>query len=214
MLWSSPVIPRRSQADRKAQTRKALLDATIQSLVEVGYAKTTTTEITARAGVSQGALFKHFATKEALLSVAAADLCASLFPKFRKAMRSHSKGSDPIEGAIAGLWSVFKTDEVRVLHELYAAAPTEPGLREALVPVLATHREKIQAEGKLLLPELASMPNFDAAVDFVVTAMQGAAIVLFAGYEKVREQALLDGLVLLVRAAPLLLDVANSTRTP
>ena len=196
---------RRTQADRRASTRQALLDATIQSLTELGYARTTTTEITARAGVSQGALFKHFATKEALLSAAAAELCAALFPKFRKGMRSHRSGKDPVERALRGLWSVFKTDEVRVLHELYAAAPTEKALRAALIPILAEHRENVIAEGKHLFPELAALPNFDTAVDFIITSMQGAALVLFAGQDAKKEKAFLDGLGLLIRAAPMLL---------
>jgi AcrR family transcriptional regulator len=202
---------RRTQADRRATTRKAILDATILSLRELGYAKTTTTEITARAGVSQGALFNHFGSKEALLSAAAEALCASLFPKFRASLRSAQGTRDPIARAVSGLWTIFKTEEVRVLHELYAAAPTEPALRAALLPILEAHRKNIQDEARVLFPELAALPNFETAVDFVITAMQGAAIVLFAGQDLHREQAFLDGLAVLVRAAPLVLG-AGATR--
>lgn len=204
-LYVKKAPVRRTQADRRATTRKALLDATILSLRELGYAKTTTTEIVTRAEMSQGALFKHFGSKEALLSTAAAELCASLFPKFRVSMRSARGATDPVARALAGLWAVFKTEEVRVLHELYAAAPTEPALKAALVPIMASHRNNIQDEAKTLFPELAALPSFDTAVDFVITAMQGAAMVLFAGQDPKREQAFLDGLALLVRAAPMLL---------
>ncbi len=207
MLNSVTEPARRTQADRRATTRKALLDATVECLTAVGYAKTTTTEIATRAGLSQGALFKHFPTKEALLSAAAAELCAATFPKFRHAMRSHRAGKDPIERALRGLWSVFKTDEVRVLHELYTAAPTEPALRAALIPVLQKHHENILEEGKSLFPDLGALASYDVAVAFVVTAMQGAALTLFVGEDKKREKAFLDGLGLLVRAAPLLLGV-------
>ena len=194
---------RRTQADRKAQTRSALLDATIRSLVELGYARTTTTEIVSRASLSQGALFKHFATKEALLAAAAAELCASLFPRFEKAMRTHRSGKDPVERAVRGLWSVFETVEVRVLHELYAAAPTEPALKDALLPIMASHREHIHEEARDLFPELAGANAFAPTVDLVITAMQGAALVLFADRDKAREKAFLDGLATLVRAGPL-----------
>ncbi len=205
---ASPVAPaRRSQADRRAATRKAILDATVLSLRELGYAKTTTTEITARASVSQGALFKHFPSKEAILSAAAEALCASLFPRFRQSMQNARGATDPVARALAGLWAVFKTDEVRVLHELYAAAPTEPALRASLLPIMAAHRLNIQDEARTLFPELAALPNFEAAVDFVITAMQGAALVLFAGEDRAREREFLDGLGLLVRAAPMLLHV-------
>jgi len=196
------VNTRRTQADRKATTRRALLDATIQSLVDLGYANTTTSEVVARAGVSQGALFKHFATKEALLSAAAEELCSSLFPKFRRAMRTHRSGKDALERAIRGLWSVFETKEVRVLHELYSAAPTEPALREALLPIIAKHHKHILDEARNLFPDLAEFPTFERSVEIVIFAMQGAAMMLFAGRSNSRERALLDGLALLIRAAP------------
>jgi AcrR family transcriptional regulator len=205
-------MTRRTQADRKATTRRALLDATIQSLVELGYANTTTSEIVARAGVSQGALFKHFATKEALLSAAAEELCSSLFPKFRRAMRTHRSGKDALERAIRGLWSVFETAEVRVLHELYAAAPTEPALRDALSPIVAKHHKHILDEARSLFPDLAELVHFERAVEIVVAAMQGAAMMLFTGRNNSRERALLEGLAFLIRAAPAALSAPQAPK--
>ncbi|HMI83406.1 MAG TPA: helix-turn-helix domain-containing protein [Polyangiaceae bacterium] len=205
-------MTRRTQADRKATTRRALLDATIQSLVELGYANTTTSEIVARAGVSQGALFKHFATKEALLSAAAEELCSSLFPKFRRAMRTHRSGKDALERAIRGLWSVFETAEVRVLHELYAAAPTEPALRDALSPIVAKHHKHILYEARSLFPDLAELVHFERAVEIVVAAMQGAAMMLFTGRNNSRERTLLEGLAFLIRAAPAALSAPQAPK--
>lgn len=167
----------------------------MQTLKELGYAKTTTTEIVARAGVSQGALFRYFPTKEALLSAAATALCASLFPRFRAAMRASKKGSDSIEQGIRGLWRVFKTEEVRVLHELYAAAPTEPQLKEALLPVLVAHRAHTFEVARELLPGLAHAPEFEAAADLVLATMTGAALMLLGDTDRQREEAFLMWLV-------------------
>ena len=61
----------RSQRERREETRGRLLAATQTSLVELGYAGATTTAICRRAGVSQGALFKHFASKGELLAATA-----------------------------------------------------------------------------------------------------------------------------------------------
>ena len=77
--------PRRTQAERRETTRQALLEATIASLVEAGYARTTTTEVVRRAGVSQGALFNHFPTKSALVAAAAEQLFADLVSVFEDA---------------------------------------------------------------------------------------------------------------------------------
>src|SRR5271154_2528623 len=61
---------RRTQAERRAATRTALLDAAIDCLAEEGYAKTTTRRIAQRAGVTPGALQHHFATRAELLGQA------------------------------------------------------------------------------------------------------------------------------------------------
>ena len=50
---------RRTQAERTATTRAALLAATVDVLVERGYRATTTQDVARRAGVSYGALLHH-----------------------------------------------------------------------------------------------------------------------------------------------------------
>lgn len=197
----APPLARRTQSERRASTQSALLEAAVRTLRELGYARTTTTEIVARAGVSQGALFRYYPTKEALLSAAAATLCASLFPRFRAAMQARKKGIDPIEQGIRGLWRVFLTDEVRVLHELYAAAPNEPGLKQALLPVLVAHRAQTFELARELLPGLASSPQFEAAADLVLAAMTGAALMTLGERDRKREDAFLESLVGSARVA-------------
>ena len=117
-------------------------------------------------------------------------------------MRGHRSGKHPVERALRGLWLVFKSDEVRVLHELYAAAPNEAALRMALAPVLHAHREHVIAEARMLVPELATMPGFEIAIDFVVAAMEGASLTLFTEPGQKRERAFLRGLELMIRRAP------------
>ena len=58
---------RRTQEERSAETKKRLLEATIDYLNELGYNKTGTVEIARRAGVSRGALVHHFPSKHDLI---------------------------------------------------------------------------------------------------------------------------------------------------
>ena len=66
----------RTQAERSATTRQALLDATIRCLVEEGYANTTTARVAELAGVSRGAHLHHFQTRSSLVAAAVEHLRA------------------------------------------------------------------------------------------------------------------------------------------
>src|SRR6478735_1227651 len=67
----------RTQQQRRDETRRALLDAAVESLIQVGFARTTTLEVQRRADVSRGALLHHFPSKAELL-VAAVDHLAEM----------------------------------------------------------------------------------------------------------------------------------------
>ncbi|MEA2780977.1 MAG: hypothetical protein QOK29_2521 [Rhodospirillaceae bacterium] len=60
------VSPKRQSA-RRADTRRAIIEATIDLLVEEGFAATTIRSVSGRAGSSVGAVQYHFPTKQALL---------------------------------------------------------------------------------------------------------------------------------------------------
>jgi AcrR family transcriptional regulator len=58
---------RRSHAERTAETRARLIAAVVESIAEVGLARTTAPEIARRAGVTWGAVQHHFGGKEGML---------------------------------------------------------------------------------------------------------------------------------------------------
>jgi AcrR family transcriptional regulator len=69
---SADVRPkRRSHAEIRAQTRDALLDAGVAVLAEHGYAGTTQAMVVARSGLSNGAMWRSFPTKTALMAAIA-----------------------------------------------------------------------------------------------------------------------------------------------
>jgi AcrR family transcriptional regulator len=169
--------PRRSQATRRAETRGRLLAAAIESLVELGYGRATTTEVCARAGLSQGALFKHFATKAELVSAAAEHLFEALVADYRVRFSARSGQPDRAAAAVDVLWEIFEQPRLAAAFELYLAARTDPELAARLAPVAARHGENLRREARALFPEAAlHHPDFEPLIDVVVGAFQGEAI--------------------------------------
>src|SRR5687767_1563795 len=97
---AAPARPRRTQQQRREETRRRLLDATIQVLVEQGYARLTTVEVAQRAGVSQGAVFTHFDTKADLLAAAVEHLFPRLIQDYLAGFGGLSSVQDRISAAV------------------------------------------------------------------------------------------------------------------
>ena len=98
---------RRSQAERSATTREALLDAAIACLIEEGYASTTTSRVAERAGVSRGAHLHHFQTRTALVGAAVEQLARRWLGELRDASEAlpdgpgaHARRPRPAVGAL------------------------------------------------------------------------------------------------------------------
>jgi AcrR family transcriptional regulator len=197
-----PVPPaRRSQPQRRAATRARLLTATQAALVEHGYAGTTTTEVCRRAGLSQGALFKHFASKGELLASTAEQLFAHLIDAYRDGLPRLAGVQDRAEAAVQLLWEVFEDARLVAAIELYAAARTDRELACRLAPVAARHGENLHQLAHELFPEAAGRPGFDAVVSVVVQAMQGATLGSLASGERHTFAPMLGSLTDLVRKA-------------
>jgi AcrR family transcriptional regulator len=89
---------------RGGATRQELLRAAGEQFAASGYRGSSLTGILARAGVTKGALYFHFESKEAL---AAAVLAESLVRK-RRALYGAGGGPDPLRSLLAGLDEVLR----------------------------------------------------------------------------------------------------------
>lgn len=173
----TPLPPRRTQAARRADTRRRLLDAAVGTLVDAGYAATTTTAVCARAGVSQGALFKHFPTKGALVAAAAEHLLADLLASYRTAFARAARRDDRVSAAVAALDGIFASPRLHAAFDLYVAARTDAALRTVLRPVLVQHMTNLEALARDLFPDTpVDAKRFAAIVGLTVNALQGAAL--------------------------------------
>lgn len=198
---------RRTQAERRATTRAKLLDAVLDELVAVGYSSLTTPAVCQRAGVSQGALFKHFPTKSALLSAAIEHLFAALVEDYGRRFRVPTAESDPVRRGVALLWEVFQDPRLVAAYDLYTAARTDAELRANLSVVARQHAEALHALAAMLYGDVAP-ERLRAVVDLAILAMQGLVInEMASGREERREELP----ALLVELATTMLASAKSS---
>jgi AcrR family transcriptional regulator len=168
---------RRTQEERRAATRSALLDATIELLIEKGYRQTATAEIAERAGVSRGARSHHFATRAELVMEAVKRLYAGLTEKYTRRFARLASGPGRIGAAYRLLWEMFLDPQHAAILELYVAARTDRQLRRNLEKAAGAHHANIIRLAREYFPELAARdPQFDSLLHTVVVVMFGLAL--------------------------------------
>ncbi len=167
---------RRTQTERRAHTRTALLDATVACLVDRGYGRTSTNDIIRLAGVSRGALLHHFASRAELMGEAVGHVFDRCEMEFREAFAQLPVEQRTLEVAVLGLWDIFRGPSYDAALELLVAARTDPELKAVLQGVLDRLERNATADLGVLFPGTASGPEARAIVRFAFAALQGAAI--------------------------------------
>lgn len=170
----------RTQQQRRDETRRALLDAAVESLIEVGFARTTTLEVQRRADVSRGALLHHFPSKTELLVAAIAHLAemrARELKQLAAQLPSEAHGAERTGAVLELLWQCFSGTMFQVAMELRTAARTDPELRGVLVVAERALRDRIFAQARTLFgKDVAAHPGLERALDLTLQLMIGAAM--------------------------------------
>jgi AcrR family transcriptional regulator len=158
--------PRPTQEQRRERTKKLVVDAAIEALGAVGYARTSVTEIGARSGVSQGGMFRHFATRLDIVVAAGEAVGERQLANFR-ARLSRTDGSVP---ALLELTrAACRAPMNAAWHELLSAARSDAELRTRLEPIVARYYARI-VELAREQPALAAVPD-DALSPLVMTVI-------------------------------------------
>jgi len=168
---------RRSQAERSAETRAKLLDATIACLVARGYAGTTTLAVCERAGVSHGSLLHHFGRREVLLGAALEAVYGRLRERVVADLEALPEGDARIAALVELMWSAFGAPEFKAVLELWLAAANQPELSWAVWPEARAFDAGTLPLARRLFPEIAArLPDFDAYVSLLFQTLQGMGL--------------------------------------
>lgn len=179
-----------TQPQRRERTIGRVLEATIGALAELGYARTSVTEIGARAGVSQGGLFRHFATRLDIVVAAAEAVCERQLAEFR----AHLVATDGSVRALLELTRAACRAPINAAwHELLSAARTDAELRGRLEPTVSRYYARI-LELAREQPALAHVPDalLPTVVLTVIHAFDGEALARVVHPEPDQDGARLD----------------------
>jgi AcrR family transcriptional regulator len=169
--------PRRTQSERREETRGRLLDATIESLIEVGYAGTTIRRVTELAGVSQGAQSHHFPHRVDLVTSAFERLAEHRIERYRERARELPPDrGERVRALLDLLWEDFSSPVFTVAVKLWVAAAEDQELRERLVPVEKRIHSNMAGLSADVAGELGAEPAFDRKLAVAMNTVAGLAL--------------------------------------
>jgi AcrR family transcriptional regulator len=153
-------MTRRTQSERSASTRSALVDAAITLLMERGWHAATAVAVCETAGVTRGALTHHYLDLGELLAEALEFVLDELASR-------NTEAPTTVRATIDMIWRAVSTSRFKVVLEAWWAAGDDSELAADLAPVIAKF-------AKVVSPENAHEPKLreSEAKVFVLTARE------------------------------------------
>jgi TetR/AcrR family transcriptional repressor of nem operon len=170
-------------ANPKVSARDKVLEAALGEIRARGYAATTVDELCAKAGVTKGAFFHHFKSKEEL-AVAAAERWSEKAQELFAAAPYH-RHADPLarvlgyidfrQSLLTGKIGEFTCLVGTMVQEIYAS---NPAIREACAASITGHAATLENDLRLAFKKYGIDPSFSARSLALYTqaVLQGAFI--------------------------------------
>ncbi len=160
-----------TQAQRSAATRQALIEATLDLLVDRGWAGITSVAVCERAGLTRGAFVHHF---DGLPDLFAAALDAR-YADLSAAARIGTRPTTIVE-LLGRIWESVTAADFKVVIEAWLAAANDPALREAIGPVVERFAKLVHPEQRSdLLTDTEAQAFFLMARETVLGLALGRA---------------------------------------
>jgi AcrR family transcriptional regulator len=150
-----PKPVRRTQEERSAIARETLINATLVCLTELGFSKTTVTEICREAGLTRGALLHHFPAKNDLVVAA---YISWLEDKLQRLTAQVNKGPATVRDEILA-WRQQTEATFAMTHEFYWALRNDDDLRERFSKAMLSSSIGADISPALAVSELEHSPD-------------------------------------------------------
>jgi AcrR family transcriptional regulator len=121
--------------ERSRATRRALLDAAVECLAELGWSGSTIAVVAQRAGVSRGAAQHHFPTREDMYTAAIRHVAEMRIADLRESVERLPEGAPRTGALVELLVALYAGPSFRAALQLWVQASTDERLRERVVPL-------------------------------------------------------------------------------
>ena len=129
--------PRRTQEERRAETRRKLIDAAIQALQERGAARMTMAEVAENAGLTRGAIQYHFDTPTELLKATVVEIAERMGGLIDIAALREMDLDSRIDALIDANWKAYTSGNYVAFLEIAIQGRIEPDLGKVVRETLA-----------------------------------------------------------------------------
>lgn len=172
--------------------RQRLLEATVGCLAEYGWAGTSTTLISQRAGVSRGAQLHHFPTKGDLVVAAVEHLALIRRDELAQAAAALPTGRRRTRAVLEMLGEHFTSDVFEAALELWVAARSDPALLAALGPFEQTTGRETHKLTVEMLDADESQPGARELVQATLDLIRGLGLANTISNDAARRTRILD----------------------
>lgn len=189
------------KTQKSVATRRSVIDATIQCFIEIGYFRTTTTEIAKRANLTRGAVQYYFPTTPDVLRASIDHLLEKWMETYYTALSEVSSEEDQLARSIDIYWEFVRHPLFVAWQELVAASRTEPELAEIIDSAAKTYELKRLEAGREMYPQhmRSAGENFELGRDLSRVVLEGLALTRLTYDRDEREGAIIDVLKNTVR---------------
>lgn len=183
-MYSVPVTggrsstpPRRTQSERREQTRARVIDATIEAIAHDGYHATTVRRVAEISGSSMGALAHHFPSRQSLITATIDEVGRRTVEEIRALTATiPARGAHRTTALLDAIWVYFASDLFTVWLRVWVAATEDASLYESLAPLERELSRVIAATSADLTPPGVAQRDWNRRWGMALDTMRGLAL--------------------------------------
>jgi AcrR family transcriptional regulator len=177
---------RRTQEERRAETRARLIKAAIEVLGESGYAHLTISKVTQRAGLTNGAMQHHFPSRDELMLAVFDAVYPVLEIPFDAIAAERLEVRERVATVVDRLWAIYSRPEYLAIWDVALGSRGDRKLWTRLRSYQRDVATRMRAQFVALFLDLDIDPDdVEKAFSLTVSHMRGVALQAMFGPDSI-----------------------------